>query len=1023
MNKIATLAFRPGIGDAGYPGLARRMSAGLPFGIAVIGLAVALGVAGAAQAENECGKPEAGTPVVCSPSNYDAATDGNIVYRTGGADEGDFTIRLTDDLSVHYDRDDPFDDQPVFPASGAPLYSAVRIETDADYTGDISLFSSADVTSNGRGVSVSHYGTSGAVRTEIAGGTLSTASELSWAYAIHSYRGDGYQTGEEVSGNLDLIVRDVVVDSEGARAGIAGFQRAEGDLNVAVQDSAINVDAELATGVYGSHHGTGDFSIEVQNVDIEARGSGGVDGIYGYHRGAGDTDIAVRDVDIEIHSGASPWVQTGVLGYRRGEGDLHVTVQDAAIEVDAELAVGLFAAHRGTGDVGIEIQDVDIKVRGPSSVDGIYGFHLGSGDADIAVRNVDIEARGDEHSNGIGFSYWRSSATGNLSFDARDVDVEVHGERYLDGMFGMHRGTGDIDVDVRRGTFVTNGTDSGGISFVHDGDGDIDIAARDVDIEVHGDRSVGIGGGQRYDGTGDIAIDVRDSTIAVTGESVAGIRSFNFSGEGSISVRVDGGTITAEGEGSSGILVGLTGRIFGRRTGPIKAPAGEDVEVDVDEPGDGSAAAGYRPQDVYVNGRVRGGTGVGAGVRLYGGGRVEIGSRGSVGADSGVAVRAEAEGAALHVGVDLDGRQPSEAIAGEIRNDDGRTTVAVNGVVLHDGMTGATGVWAPNGARDVSLAASETVAGRAFVLTDFVTGPYAPRAAVYEALPGFMLRLDNRGAAGKRLRSPGSPAWVRVAGSQGSYEPNRASVGAAYDFGRFETEVGLEYTLSREKNVTGWVSLRNVRGSADVSAPTGGGKIQAAGYGVSFGASWENAAGYYASGRASVTRYEADLRADDRGLLKEDESATVRTFGIETGRRFSLANDLALTPQAWLIRSDVSMGDFRDAVGSRVSLRDSARTTVGIGVVAETALSWDGGERKLDLHGRLGVERVLGDAETVADVSGEHLNSEAASTRGVLGLGVAYRWNQWSLGGEVSTSGLGSDDTDYAASLRLGMQF
>ena len=1021
MNKIAMLAFRPGIGDAGNPRLARRVSTSLPFGIAVIGLAIVLGVAGAARAENECGEPETGTPVVCSPSSYDAATDGNIVYRTGGADEGDFTIRLTDDLSVHYDRDDPDDDQLIFPASGDPLYSAVRIETDVDYTGDISLSSSADVTSNGRGVSVSHYGTSGAVRTEIAGGTFSIASDWRAAFAIHSYRGDGYETGQDVSGNLDLIVRDVVVDSEGAWAGIAGFQRAEGDLNVAVQDTAINVDAESATGVYGGHLGTGDFNFEIQNVDIGARGSGGVDGIYGYHRGTGDADIAVRDADIEIHSGDSRWAQVGVIGYRRGEGSLNVAVQDTNINVDAELAVGIFGAHRGTGDVDIQVQNVDMEVRGPSSVDGIYGFHLGSGDADIAVRDVDIEARGDEYSNGVGFSYWRNDGAGNLTFDARDVNIEVHGERILDGIFGMHRGTGDIDVDVRRGTFVTNGTDSGGMSFVHDGDGDIDITARDVDIEVNGDRSVGIGGGQRYEGTGDIAIDVRDSSLAVTGESVAGIRSFNFSGEGSIGVRVDGGTITAEGEGSSGILVGLTGRIFGERTGPIKAPAGEDVEADGDEPGDGSAAEGYRPQDVFVNGRVRGGTGVGAGVRLYGGGRVKIGPQGSVGADSGVAVRAEAEGAALHV--ELDGRRVSDAIAGEIRNDDGRTTVVVNGVVLHDGMTGATGVRAPNGARDVSLAASEIVVGRAFMPADFVTGPYAPRAAVYEALPGFMLRLDNRGAAGKRLRSPGSPAWVRVLGSQGSYEPNRASVGAAYDFGRFETEVGLEYALSREKNVTGWVSLRNVRGSADVSAPTGGGKIQAAGYGVSFGASWENAAGYYASGRASVTRYETDTRAEGRGLLKEDASATVRTFGVETGRRFSLADDLSLTPQAWLIRSDVAMGDFRDAVGSRVSLRDSARTTVGLGAVAETALSWDGGERKLDLRGRLGVERVLGDAETVADVSGEHLGSEAASTRGVLGLGVAYRWNRWSLGGEVSASGLGSDDTDYAASLRLGMQF
>ena len=264
MNELATLAFRPRIGDAGYPSLVRRVSTGLPFGIAVIVLAVALGVAGAAHAENECGEPEAGTPVVCSPSNYDAATDGNIVYRTGEAHEGDFTIRLTDDLSVHYDRDDPDDDQLVFPGEEDPLYSAVRIETDADYAGDISLFSSADVTSNGRGVSVSHYGKSGAVRTEIAGGTFSIASEWPWAYAIHSYRGDGYDTNEEVSGDLDLIVRDVVVDSDGARAGITGFQVGEGNLYVAVQDSAVDVDAERATGIYGSHRGTGDVNVEVQ---------------------------------------------------------------------------------------------------------------------------------------------------------------------------------------------------------------------------------------------------------------------------------------------------------------------------------------------------------------------------------------------------------------------------------------------------------------------------------------------------------------------------------------------------------------------------------------------------------------------------------------------------------------------------------------------------------------------------------------------------------------------------------------
>ena len=636
-------------------------------------------------------------------------------------------------------------------------------------------------------------------------------------------------------------------------------------------------------------------------------------------------------------------------------------------------------------------------------------------------------------SGGISFLYALGKG-GDLSFDVQDVDIDIssihgiyrmdgneEGGRYFDGIWGGYWGEeGDIHVDVRRANIVTKGADSGGMSFIHDRKGDIDIAARNVDIKVEGNRSVGIGGGQRHEGTGDIAIDVHDSRIAVTGESVAGIRAFNFTGEGSIDIRVDGGTIAAEGEGSSGILVGLTGRLFESRTEPIQAPALRDVTVDAS---DNTRRADGRTGRLCERARARRARAWGRASGLYGGGRVEIGPRGSVGADSGVAVRAEAEGAALHVEAQLDGRRVSDAIAGEIRNDDGRTTVAVNGVVLHDGMTGATGVLAPNGARDVALAASETVAGRAFMPTDFVTGPYAPRAAVYEALPGFMLRLDNRGTAGKRLRSAGSPAWVRVSRGQGSYGPGRASVGAGYDFGRFEAEAGMEFALSREGNATGWVSLRDVRGSADVSAQTGGGKIEAAGFGASFGASWESAAGYYASGRISVTRYETNLRANGRGLLKEGADARVRTLGVEAGRRFSLADDLSLVPQAWLTRSDASMNGFRDAVGSRVSHRETARSIVGLGVVTETAHSWDGGKQKLDLRSRLGVERVLGDAETVADVSGERLGSEAGRTRAVLGLGAAYRWNQWSLSGEVSASGFGSDESDYTVSLRLGTQF
>ena len=919
------------------PARRRRLSRS---GIAAVVLAAALGVAGAARAENECGRPEAGTPVVCSSSNYNAAKDGNIVYRPGAAGGGDFAIRLADGLSIRYDRHDPGDDVPVFPVGGDPLYSAVAIETDADHAGGISFFSAADVTSNGGGIAVGHYGTSGALRTDIAGGAFSIVSDRPEAAAILSWRGGAYGMDDEAAGDHDVVVRDVVLDLDGAWGGVAGVQGGEGYLNVAVRDAAIGIDARWATGVFGAHGGAGDIGIEARNVKIDVGGSGSTDGIFGYHLGSGRTDIAVRDstIDVKAESNRSNGIS---FLYSGGEG----------------------------GDLSFDVRDVDIDV---SSVHGIYR-----------------------------------------------MDENEEGGRYFDGIWGGYWGEeGDIRVDVRNSDIVTKGADSGGMSFIHDRRGDIDIVARDVDIEVEGNRSVGIGGGQRHEGTGDISIDVRDSTVSATGETVAGIRAFNFTGEGGIGIRVDGGEIEAEGPDSSGILVGLTGRIFGDRTEPVQAPALRHVSVDPSDNTRGATAA----HDVFVNGRVRGGTGIGAGVRLYGGGRVEIGPRGSVGASSGVAVRAEGDGAALHVGVALDGRLPGEAVAGEIRNDDGRTTIAVNGVVLHDGTAGATGLRAPHGAHDVTLAASETVAGRAFAPADFAVS-WAPRAAVYEALPGVLLRLEGRWSAGERPRRPGVPARVRLSGGRGSYASDRASVGAAYDFDRFAAEAGMDAALSSSGALTGSASLRRVRGSADVSASTGGGRIEAEGVGASVGVSWEDAAGWYAGGRVSLTRYDADLSADGRGLLTEGARATVRTLGVEAGRRFPFAGGLSLTPRARLTRSDVSLDGFRDAVGSRVSLRKAARSVAGLGVVADTARSPDGGEGTLALRGRLGVERVLGDAETAADVAGERLGSEAGRTRLVAGLGGTWRRGRWSLAGEVAAAGPNSDDSEYAASLRLGVRF
>lgn len=106
-----------------------------------------------------------------------------------------------------------------------------------------------------------------------------------------------------------------------------------------------------------------------------------------------------------------------------------------------------------------------------------------------------------------------------------------------------------------------------------------------------------------------------------------------------------------------------------------------------------------------------------------------------------------------------------------------------------------------------------------------------------------------------------------------------------------------------------------------------------------------------------------------------------------------------------------------------MSLDEAGRADAGIGIVAGRVHTWDAGERVLTLRGELGAERTLGDAETGVDVSGERLRSEAAATQMKPGLGGAYRWGRYMLGGVVSASGPGSDDSVYTATVRFGMRF
>ena len=296
---------------------------------------------------------------------------------------------------------------------------------------------------------------------------------------------------------------------------------------------------------------------------------------------------------------------------------------------------------------------------------------------------------------------------------------------------------------------------------------------------------------------------------------------------------------------------------------------------------------------------------------------------------------------------------------------------------------------------------------------------YAPRAAVYESLPGALLSLSKQDAADvARLRSPSSPFWFGATGGASSHVSGSTTVGAEYDARRIVTEGGVDIPLSDE--LSGLIAARLVRGSVDVSAPTGGGTIGALGRGASVGLAWQGAEGFYGQGRLSATWFDLTAKSESRGTLEEDADALVRSVDLEAGRRFDVGQKTRLTARAWLNRSDTSLKRFTDAVGSRVSLTDADALTVGAGAIIETDFGWNAGQDSLSLRGSLGVERTVG-GETVVLVSGEALRSTSPSDGLVLGLGATRRWGRFALGAELRASGLDSGDNDYSAHLSVRM--
>ena len=944
-------------------------------------LAVLLSFATDARAENECGPPVADEEIVCSSSNYDPA-DGNIFYGPNEANEGDFSIRLTGDLSIHYDGGKPGDD--FYFDSENPenrRLSAVWVtprDHESGYTGDISLVSSADITSSGRGISVGHYGESGALRMEIRGGAVTTTGASAWA--IHNYH--------EGAGDTNLIVSGAAIHTDGLRAfATVSGNHGEGNLSIDVRDTAFVTAGNLSDAVFAQKTNEGRLWINAQEFSVETTGvfSGG---FYVRHGGSGDLGIEARSGAITTTNDLS----YGIDALHSGAGDIRIGAQKLTIDTAGDDADGVNASHIGAGDLNVDALGLSVETAGEDS-EGVIATHEEVGDVKIDVRRSEIATMGLQ-AEGV---FAQHEGAGRLEINLQDLDIRTAGN-LAEGVFAAHAGDGEGNLDARDISIATTGAGADAIIGGHTGAGDFSIVVQGGSLSTAGAGSHGVYGVHK--GAGALHIDLQDLSIETTGAGSDGVAS-EHGGSGSVLVSVEGSSIRAAGVDASGVRMGRL-----NQSGIVvsAAPASE---------------SGYRSQTAAVNGRVSGGSGEGAGVFLAGGGRVVIGPGARLGAASGVAIRAAGAAARLRVDV-IGGRPVSELLGGVIRNDGGDTVLAVNGVSLYESANGGRlDAWAPNGARDVALA--EGFTGLDFTSPDDYVHRLTSRAAVYEALPGFLLRLDVPGLSDTRVKSPGSPVWARISGGRGTYEPDRSSAGAEYDFSRFAAEAGLDFSL--EEGVTGSVSVFRNQGSADVKSPVGGGKMEAEGFGAALGIFLNWGKTYYARGRFSLSNYSADISSSDLGRLDSGVGARANSLNFEAGRRIALKEKMRLTPRVWMARSAVEADGFTDAVNSRVSVGDASRLEGGLGVVAETARerNWRGGA--LSLRGSMDLAQTLGGGGTSTNVSGERLESESPKTRLLLGLGGTYRKGRFSIGAEVSAGGLVSGDSEYSGRVTFGWKF
>ena len=617
-----------------------------------------------------------------------------------------------------------------------------------DVTGTSTKNTISTTGSGAEGVYGKHTGT-GDVDIDVTGVGISTTS--SGASAVY-----GEHTG---NGNIDITIEGNTtgntLSTAGAQSqGVYGKHTGTGNVDIDMEDITITatggtaVNAGAANGVRVEHTGDGNVDIDAKGVGISTMGStlSSSEGVLATHTGIGDIGITIEGkttgttttpstITTTTDNSRGIYIQQTPLTGKTG-GNIAITLGDTQINTGGAGAHGVHSQikSRSSGTLTATLNSgVTITTQG-SSASGVYLTH-GGGDAAAVDNDVTLTAQGitvrTTGDSSYGLQANREAGRGDATINTDRSTITTEGDSAI-AIYGVRTGDGNgaLTIDATNGSITTGsatekdgtitrkGYTAFGIYGLHQSTasppgtaaGDIRITTRNFDITTTStaDHPSALTGPYAYgiyavhENSGNIVIDMQQgSSVTTKGENSHGIVTYHYGEAATRSMDITiSGPVKTEGAYAQGVRVGT---ISGG------APA-RMAALDAD---------GYRRQTVTVNNRI---SSQGPGIYLVNGGRVIIGREGSIRADSGVAILATgtvpedstdpmnvipAIKPKLRVDMNLGGRRVSSAIGDDwIINDGGETTIAVNGVVLHEGATGVVeGAVARNGAWDVRMLA------------------------------------------------------------------------------------------------------------------------------------------------------------------------------------------------------------------------------------------------------------------------------------------------------------------------------